>query len=177
MRLIFVLLLLVSVHAANGQDFCKLIKKEVSENKVQTDYSSPFKFDEMPAIRVKRSISTDEDYPYDNFIMMFHVTCPLDDIYNKTADGGQDEKKEKSLTIFFDDNSKIVDDTVEISHDFTDDRTEATRYVYYSLTPESVAELSNKKITKFVIAGQERTFPADSANAVMQYVKCLKAAK
>ncbi len=177
MKLLFTLLGLAIAQLAAGQDFCKLVKKEVSDNKITTDYFSPFKYNETPAIRVKRSISKDEEYPYDNFVAMFNVSCPLEAIYNKTEGGGQDEKKEKSLTIVFEDNSKIVDDTVEISHDFTDDRTEATRYVFYTLTPSEIEDFSSKKITKFIIAGQERLYPADSANAIMQFSKCMKTAK
>lgn len=177
MKLLYTLVLLALAQGASAQDFCKLLKKEVSENKVQTDFSTPYKHDETPAIRLKRSISKDEEFPYDNFVAMFNVVCPLDAIYNKNADGGQTEKAEKSLTIVFDDNSKIVDDTVDVSHDFTDDRTEATRYVFYTLTPSQVEEISNKKISKFIIAGQEKAFPADSANAIMQFAKCMKTAK
>jgi len=177
MKLLYTLLAIGMVQTATAQDFCKLVKKEVSENKVQIEYTSPAKHDETPAIRVKRSISTDAEYPYDNFVAMFHAVCPLDAIYNKVADGGQTEKQEKSLTIIFEDNSKIVDDTVDISHDFTDDRTEATRYVFYTLTPSQIEDITTKKISKFIIAGQERPFPADSANAVMQYAKCMKAGK
>ena len=177
MKLFYTLVLLALAQGASAQDFCKLLKKEVSENKVQTDFFTPYKQNETPAIRLKRSISKDEEFPYDNFVAMFHVVCPLEAIYNATADGGQTEKQEKSLTIVFDDNSRIVDDTVDVSHDFTDDRTEATRYVFYTLNPGQIDEISSKKISKFIIAGQEKTFPADSANAIMQFAKCMKTAK
>jgi hypothetical protein len=177
MRFFIAFCCLLTVQSVTAQDFCKLVKTEISPNKVQFDYASPYKFDEVPAIRVKRSVSIDEDYPYDNFTMMFHVACPLGAIYNKHDDGGQDEKNEKSLIIVFEDNSKIVDDTVEVSHDFTEDRTEATRYIFYPLIPETIEELSTKKISKFIIAGQERLYPADSANAIMQFVKCIKEAR
>jgi hypothetical protein len=177
MKLFYTLLLLAITQCADAQDYCKMVKKEVSDNKVQTDYFSPYKPNERTVLRVKRSISTDEDYPYDNFIAMFNITCPLDAIYDKTAGGGMEEKNEKSLIIVFDDESKIVDDTVEISHDFTEDRTEATRYVFYQLTPSEIEDFSTKKISKFILAGQEHPYPADSANAIMEYCKCIKAGK
>jgi len=163
---------------ADAQDFCKQIKKEVSDNKLLFDYSSPFTQEHTPAVRVKRSISIDPESPFDNYMVIFQTHCGLDDIYNKTADGGQTEKTERKLVITFDDNTKIVDDTTDISHDFSEDKTEAMRNLYLPLTEGSIVnELSSKKIVKFSLAGQERLFPADSANAVMQYMKCIKAAK
>lgn len=171
MKPLFVLALLAVAGSASAQDFCKQVKKEVSDNKVQTDFSVPFKNDNIPAVRVKRSISKDEDYPYDNFIAVFHAICPLDAIYD-SQNGA--EKREKSLTVIFEDGSKIVDDTVEISHDVTEDRTEGTRSVFYPLTPEQIGDISTKKISRFIIAGQDRAIPADSANAVMQYARCMK---
>lgn len=178
MKVVYLFLCLaLAVTAHAQQDFCKLIKKEVSDNKVQSDFSSPFAQDNIPPVRAKRSISTDEEYPFDTYTLIFLTHCGLDDIYNKTADGGQTEKVEKKLIVTFEDNSRFADDTTEIAHDFSDDRTEAMRIMYLQLTPDGVTQFSTKKITKFTLAGQERLFPADSANALMQYVKCMKTAK
>lgn len=177
MKTIYLLLIMAATISANGQDFCKQIKKEVSDNKVQTDYSSPFKQEHIPPVRVMRSVSTDAEFPFDNYTMIFQIHCGLGDIYDKTADGGQTEKKETKLVVTFADNSTITDDSTEISHDFSDDRTEAMRNMYLPLTEGQVNDFSTKRILKFSLAGQERLFPADSSNALMQYVKCMKEAK
>lgn len=177
MKMIYMLLLAAMSTSANAQDFCKLIKKEVSDNKVQSDYASPFSQENVPPLRVKRSVSTDAEYPFDTYTMIFMTHCGLDDIYNKSADGGQTEKAEKKLVVTFEDNSRITDDTTEITHDFSEDRTEAMRIMYLQLSDAQVNDFSTKKVIKFTLAGQERLFPADSANALMQYVKCMKTAK
>ena len=153
MKIIYILLLAAISTSANGQDFCKLIKKEISDNKVQSDYASPFSQENVPPLRVKRSISTDAEFPFDTYTMIFLTHCGLDDIYNKTADGGQTEKTEKKLVVTFDDNTKIVDDSTEIAHDFSEDRTEAMRIMYLQLTESQVTDFSSKKVVKFTLAG------------------------
>ncbi|GAA4470027.1 hypothetical protein GCM10023093_30470 [Nemorincola caseinilytica] len=177
MKLLHLIAAMAIAQMASAQDFCKDIKKEVSDNKMLTEYESPYKESALPLIRVKRSVSVDEDTPFDNFVMVFRVICGVDDIYATNSDGGKTEKPEKRLTIVFDDNTRIVDDTVDVMHDITVDRTEAIRYIYYPVIPETVGDLSSKKISKFVIAGQEVPVPADNANAIMQYTKCIRNAK
>lgn len=163
---------------ASAQD-CKDIKKTVSDNKMLTEYESPYseKEKEQPLARVKRTVSVDEDTPFDNFVMVFRVICGVDDIYANNAEGGKTEKQEKKITIVFDDNSKIVDDTVDVMHDITADRTEAIRYVYYPIIPETAGDFASKKISKFIIAGQEVPIPADNAAVLVKYTKCIKEAK
>jgi hypothetical protein len=176
MRVILFLLAIGLGFAADAQDYCKAIKKEVSENKVLTEYFSPFKQDSIPAVRIKRSISTDEDYPYDTYTVIFQTYCGLDDIYDK-KDGSQTEKPEKKLVITLDDNSTIIDDTTDVIHDFTPDRTEAIRSLYF-VVPESVVnELGTKKIVKFTLAGQEKIVPPNVSNSFMQYANCIKTAR
>jgi len=170
MKVFYTMALLALSGNVLAQDYCKQVKKEVSENKVQTDWFVPFKESNVPPVRVKRSLSKDEDYPYDNFTAVFYAVCPLDAVYDPAS---QSNRAEKSLSIFFEDGSKIVDDTVEVNHDVTEDRTEATRYVFYPLTPEQVGTFTTKKISKFIIAGQERLLPPDSALMVMEYAKCM----
>ncbi|MCF8450292.1 MAG: hypothetical protein K9G49_10530 [Taibaiella sp.] len=177
MKPLFILLILSVTHCAVAQDFCKQIKKEVSDNKTITELSSPYDLKEIPMMRVTRNISTDEDAPFDNFSVIFRVLCGVDDIYGDSGGGGKTEKEEKKLTIIFEDNSRIVDDTVDIMHDLTEDRTEAIRYVYYPIIPETANDFSTKKISKFIIAGQEKEVPADLSNALMQYARCIKTAK
>ena len=84
------------------------------------------------------------------------------------------EKEEKTLVVEFEDKSKISDDTVQVNHDFTEDRAEGIRTLFYPLTEANLKDFTTKKIVKFSLGGFEQTFRADSANAVMQYIKCMK---
>jgi hypothetical protein len=177
MRPLFILLTFAIFSSASAQDYCKLIKKEVSPDKKILDYSTPPDAQEVPAVKISRSINLDPDYESDNFFMIFSLAGDLDNIYTKSPDGGQTEKEEYKLVVEFDDKSKIVDDTIKISHDFTGDKMQSIRYVYYTLTDPTIKDFTTKKITKFTLAGYEKTIPADSANAIMHYVQCIKAAK
>ena len=162
---------------ANGQDYCKRIKKEDLPDKTMFEYTSPFKPEHVPAVRVQRSYTTDPDNPLDNFVMIFQIIGGLDDIYNKTPEGGQTEKDEKKLVIEFEDKSRLVDETITVSHDVTDDKMQSIRYAYYPLDETNLKDLTSKKIAKFSLAGYEQTVPVDSATALVQYVQCLKALK
>ena len=177
MKAIYLLLALAFVQTANAQDFCKLIKKEVSEDNTVFDFTSPFDPSEVPAVRVARSYNTNPDYPSDNFHLIFYIIGDLESIYAKTAGGEQIEKEEKTLIVEFDDKTKIVDDSIKIDHDHTDDKTQTVRYAYYPITDERLKDFTTRRITKFSLAGYEQTVPADSANAIMHYVQCMKAAK
>ena len=176
MKIIFLLVSVAFFQSADAQDFCSLIKKEVSPGRTIYDYSSPFNPLEVPSIRVTRSYGTDPDFATDNFYLIFQVVGDLETIYLKT-DTGQIEKEEFRLVVEFDDKSKMVDDTVKISHDFTADRTQAIRYAYYPVSEAAAKDFSTKKIAKFSLAGFAEPVIADSANAVMHYVQCMKALK
>lgn len=176
MRFFLTAMLLSVACSVDAQDYCKQIKKETNGT-LLTEYSSPFSEEDMPPVRVKRSISTDEDAPFDNFVLVFYTRCGVDDIYKTDANGSKNEKQEKKLTIVFDDNTQIKDDTVDVMHDFTSDRAEAIRYIYYPITPETAGDFTTKKISKFIIGGQERDIPADSSKMVLEYIKCIKNAK
>ena len=176
MRIIFVLLIVALTPVAKGQDFCSLINKDVSPGKTIFDYTSPYDPSNPPTVRVARSFGTDPDFATDNFFVIFQIAGDLETIYQKT-DTGEIEKDEHKLVVIFDDNSKIVADTIKVSHDFTDDRTQAIRYVYYPLTEPTIKDFSTKKIAKFSLAGYEQTVAADSANAIEHYVQCMKALK
>ncbi len=177
MKLLFSLAALVFVTSVNAQDICKQIKKEVADNKLQWDYSTPVKGDDMPLISIKRSVSIDEDYPFDNFVVIFKVICQLDDIYNLSGDTSRTEKQEKKMVIEFDDNSKITDEEIEVLHDYTQDRAEAIRYVFYTVPAESLNDIAAKKITKFTLATQEVPVPPALSVSMQQYAKCIKEAK
>ena len=170
------LLLSVLAFRASGQDFCNLVKKDVSPDHTIYGFSSPYEMTDPPAVRVTRSYGTNPDYATDNFFMIFEVKGPLESIYKKT-DTGEIEKDEYQLIVHFDDNSKYSDDTIKVGHDFTDDRMQVIRTLFYPLDDKSEKQFESKKITKFSLAGYEQTVPADSANAIMHYVQCLKAAK
>jgi len=177
MRVLLFFFTVAFFSSASGQDYCKLIKKEVSQDKKILDYSSPPDAQEVTTIRVTRSINQDPDYESDNFFMIFSIVGDIDNIYSKTAGGEQIEKEEYKLVVEFDDKSKVVDDTIRIGHDFTSDKMQSVRSVYFALTDPTIKEFSTKKITKFSLAGYEKTYPADSANAIMHYVQCMKAVK
>jgi hypothetical protein len=177
MRIIYLLLMLACLPSANAQDFCKQITKEVSPDKKNTELNSPLDQQEVTTIRLTRNINTDPDDGFDNFFMIFRVVGDMETIYTKNADGEQIEKEETKLVIEFTDQTKIVDDTIRISHDFTGDKSQAIRYVYFPLTEATLKDLTAKKISKITLAGYDKAIPADYANAIMHYVDCVKKAK
>lgn len=177
MRTLCILLFLALFQTANGQDFCKQMIKDVSSDKKSIELSSPTGDQEVPAVKVQRSINTDPDFESDNFFIVFRLTGDLESIYTKAPEGDQIEKEELKLVVEFDDKSKLVDDTVKVSHDFTNDKMLAIRYVYLPLTEATVKDFTTKKIVKFSLAGYEKTIPADEANAMMHYVECAKKLK
>ena len=170
----YALMLVVYCTAVRGQDYCKRIAKEVSPDKKSFTYSSPYDPQEATSVHVTRNINLDPDYPSDNFYIIFRITGNLDGIYTKNEAGEQVEKEEKKIIVQFDDNSKLVDDTIGVSHDFTDDKMQAIRYVYYPLTDNNAKDFSKKKIVKFSLAGYEQPMQSDSAVAVQHYVQCIK---
>ncbi len=177
MKIILLLLLSLVATTVDAQDYCKRLKKEDMGDKTMFDYSSPFNPQKIPAVRVKRSYSTDPDNPSDNFVIIFQIVGDLDNIYIKTPEGGQTEKDEKKLVVEFDDKSKIVEESIQVSHDVTDDKMQSIRNVYYPLEETNLKDFTTKKITKFSLAGYEQSVPADSATAIQQYVICMKALK
>ena len=177
MKAIYLLLIFAFIQSASAQDFCKLIKKEVSDDKSTFDFTSPYNPGEIPAVRVTRSYTNNPDFPSDNFYLIFYIVGNLEGIYEKTASGEQIEKEEKKLVVEFDDKTKVVDDSIKIIHDRTVDMLEAIRYVYCPMTDNNLKDFTTKKIVKFSLAGYEQTVPADSANAMMHYVQCIKAVK
>jgi hypothetical protein len=177
MKTIFLVLTFAFLNSANGQDFCKLVKKEVSADRKTFDYASPYDPTEKPVARVTRSFNNDPEYAYDNFYIIFRIESAFDSIYVKTPDGGQIEKKEKSVVVEFEDKSRVTDPDVEINHDVSDDKTMAVRFIDFPLTDNNLKDFSSKKITKFILAGSEQAVTADSANSIMHYIQCMKAAK
>jgi hypothetical protein len=175
MKIAHVILCLALAGSANAQDFCKQVKKEVSDDKRQVDYTSPSGY--LTPIVVKRAINTDPEWAVDNFTVLFELVSPLESVYTTAGDGSQKEKEEKKLVIEFDDNTKFVDDTAVILHDVTDDKTEAIRNLYYPVTDATIKYFTTKKIVKFSLAGNEKRVTADTANAIMHYFQCIKEGK
>lgn len=175
MKGLYLVFLLALAPNVKGQDFCKQVKKEMSDDKTQVDYTSPSS--PLAPITVKRMINTNPEWAVDNFTVVFQMVSPLESIYSQGADGSQKEKIESKLVVEFDDNTKFVDDTIAITHDLTDDRTMAIRNLYYPITDASVKDFTTKKIRKFYLAGNERAITADTANAVMHYFQCIKEGK
>lgn len=160
-----------------AQDYCKMIKKEVSGDKTMTELTAPYDINDIYALRVARNYSVNTDEPYDNFYIVFQTVGELNQIYSQSAEGEQLEKDERGLVVEFEDKSKFADDTVKIAHDFTADRTQATRFVFYPLSASNLKDFSGKKIVKYSLAGNEHVTLPDSANSVMHYIQCIKAAR
>lgn len=177
MRTILLLLLLAIMQTANGQDYCSRIKKEVSDDKKTFEYASPFDPAEKPTLRLMRSYNNDPEFAYDNFFLVFRIEGPLDDIYVKTAEGGQTEKDEKALVVEFDDNTKFTDDDAQVSHDVSDDHTQSVRFFNLPLSNDNLKDFTSKKIVKFSLAGISQPVIADSATSIREYTKCMKTIK
>lgn len=177
MRYVYLVLMFAFLHNASAQDYCKEIKKEVSADKTQYDFFSPYTESNLPSIRIARSVNTNPEAPFDNFFIIFRmVTGNVDNFYTKGADGSLVEKVEKTLVVEFEDKTKLSVDTVQITHDFSEDKTEGIRTLFYALTDANINDFSTKKIVKFSLGGFDKTYPADSAKAVVQYIKCMQAA-
>jgi len=177
MKPVYLLMIFAFLQNANGQDFCKQIKKEVSADKTQYDFFSPYEESNLPAIRIARSVNTNPEISYDNFFIIFRMTTgEVDNFYTKSVDGALVEKIEHKLVVEFEDKSKISDDTINVTHDFSEDKTEGIRSLFYPLTETNLKDFSTKKIVKFSLGGYEKKYPADSANAIVQYIKCIQSA-
>ena len=177
MKLIFLILFFAFIPKIHAQDYCKQINKVISDDKTVFDYASPFDPQEAPPIRVTRNYSNNGEFSYDNFIVIFQIPCDLDDVYIKNADGTRAEKEEHKLAIQFEDKSMITTDTIKITHDFTEDRSQSLRVLYYPLNSRTLPDFMTKKIIGFSLAGHERAVPPETGNAVMHYVICMKAVK
>jgi hypothetical protein len=177
MRNICFLLTIAFATSVSAQDYCKRIKKDISEDKKSISYSSPFDAQEPASVHVTRNLNLDPDYPSDNFYIIFRITGPLESIYTKTEGGEQAEKEEKKLFVEFDDKSNILDENMQVSHDFTDDKLQAIRYVYFPFTEQNLKDFTTKKIVRYSLAGYEQTVVSDTAISIQRYVSCIKDAK
>ncbi len=161
---------------AFAQDYCKQIKKEVTENNTSFSYESPYSEDAPPAVRVMRNYSTNSDLEFDNFNLIFFIPCEFGDFLVKGADGNESEKEETGIVIEFDDKTKIKNDTIMVTHDRRESGS-AARIVFFAVSKENIATLTTKKIAKIYLAKAEATVPVETATALQQYVGCLKAVR
>src|SRR4051812_15422015 len=120
MKFVYILAICALAQNASAQDYCKQVMKDVSSDKKQTDYSTPGSTQSITPVIIRRTINTDPEFANDNFTVFFQVPSTIESIYTVTSDGGQKEKNEKKIVIEFDDNTRYVDDTLQVNHDFTD---------------------------------------------------------
>ena len=175
MRSRYCLMIFAFLQNAHAQDLCKEVRKEVSPDNTQYGFYSPYAENKMPSIRIVRSVNTDPEQSFDNFFIVFRIaTADVSSFYTKGADGNLTEKVETTLNVEFDDQTKIATDTVQITHDISDDKTDAIRTLFYPLTDANLNDFTSKKIVKFSLGGYEKKYPADSAARVIQYIKCIQ---
>jgi len=175
MRSVFFLVMFAFMQNAHAQDLCKEIKKEVSDDKYQYSFFSPYSENNLPSVRIARTVNTDPEANFDNFFIIFRIATPdVSSFYTKNSDGSMVEKEEKTLMVEFDDKSVISTDTVQIIHDISEDKTDAIRSLFYPLTDANLGDFTTKKIVKFSLGGYEKMFPADNASRIMQYIKCIQ---
>jgi hypothetical protein len=174
MKYILLFSAILFVQSVDAQDFCNLVRKEMLEDKKTFEFRSPYNANEKPAVRVTRNFNTDPEYGYDNFYVNFRIEGSIDSMYEKNAEGGKTERNDKSLTVEFDDNTKFTDESASIAHDVSDDHTIAVWYLDFPLSESALKNFSTKKIVKFSLAWNTSPVPADSANAIMHYIQCIK---
>jgi len=172
MKMLYTLVFASLASAASAQDYCKDIKKEITDNNTNFSFESPYSEDTPPLARVARSYSTNPEFQYDNFNIIFSIPCEFGDLLGKDKDGNEVEMEETKIVVEFDDNSRLTDDTIKIVHQSGGDGAYA-RVGYFPVTPQNLKSFSGHKITKFHLAKVSSDLPADQAQALEQYVKCI----
>ncbi len=162
---------------AKAVDPCSLIKKDISEDKTTFDFQSPYDVHELHPIRITRNYSTNPEYSFDNFFIVLELLGDIDNAYMTNSKGEHVEKDESKVVIEFADKSKIVDDTMKINHDVSEDKSQSVRYVYYPVTESNYKDFATKQIVKITLAGYELVIPVDSTNSFQKYLECIKAVK
>ncbi len=171
MKKLFFIALLVAGNTVFAQDYCKQLKKEVTENNTSFTYETPYDENNPPLMRAVRSYSTDPKNDFDNFNIILTIPCEFADLLSP-GPNGESEKEESGIVIEFADKSKIEED-IAISHDKKGDGT-AARIAYLPITGDSIKEFVGKKVAKIYLAKASATVPADMATAIQAYMKCLK---
>ncbi len=163
--------------APKSADPCSLIKKDISEDKTTFDFQSPYDVHEPHPVRITRNYSTNPEYSFDNFYVVVEILGDLDNVYTINSKGEHIEKDESKVVIEFADKSKIVDDTIKINHDVSEDKSQSLRYAYYPVTESNFKDFATKQIAKITLAGYEQVVPVDSTNSFQKYLECIKAVK
>ncbi len=158
-------------------DPCSLIKKDISEDKTTFDFQSPYDVHEPHPLRITRNYSTNPEYSFDNFYVVIELLGDIDNAYMTNSKGEHVEKDESKVVIEFADKSKIVDDTMKINHDVSEDKSQSVRYVYYPVTESNYKDFATKQIVKISLAGYEQVVSVDSTNSFQKYLECIKAVK
>ena len=158
-----------------AQDFCKQVKKEITD-KTTFSYTAPFDSTRICPIKIARLYSTNPEIEFDNFSITLFVTGDLQEFFKKNpdGDGANDSRK---LLIQFDDNTTYKEDSVTISYEHLNDIQLIVKSVFVSIGTKNVANFTDKKIAKFGFGGLERTISADSAMAYKSYLQCIKNVK
>jgi hypothetical protein len=160
----------IAASTVNAQDYCKQIKKEVTDKNTNFSYETPYNIDSLPMIRLTRSYSTNPEQEFDNFSIVFMIPCMFGDLLGKD----EAEISETKLVIEFDDKTKYTNDTLSITHDYSKGDGTAMRLAYLPITIDNVKSFTGKKITKFHLASANQAVPNDVATAAQQWAICLE---
>ncbi len=176
MKNLFIIAALLCFNSAFAQDYCKQIKKEVTENNTSFSYETPYIEDNPPAIRAVRNYSTSTENEFDNFNIVLYLPCDFGDLLAKNADGMESEKQEKTVVLEFDDKTRITDDTTMVTHDKKSDGS-AARVAYFNVTAQNIKTLTTKKIVKVHLATASQAIAPEVATAMQAYLACLRDVK
>jgi hypothetical protein len=167
----FVLTVLFFGNNVLAQDYCKQLKKEVT-NGTTFNYCTPYDTTTIPPIKVTRSFSIDSDLAFDNFVLNLQISSDLAEFFKKNP-AGDGEYDEKKLVVDFDDKTSYVDNEILINYDLMNDENIAVRKVFIALDEKTLPEFSGKTITKFSFGGMTRKLTPDSAKAYRAFIKCM----
>lgn len=172
MKRLFILMLLAAANTGFAQDYCKQIKKEVTENNTNFNYETPYNEDAPPPVRAVRSYSTDPKADFDNFNVILSIPCEFADLLTN-GPNGEVEKEETGVVIEFTDKSKIEEPSIAIAHDKKGDGT-AIRAAYLPVDGDNIKELTSKKIAKIHLAAATVSVTDEMAAAIQKYMACLR---
>lgn len=170
-KIILFLLLAMTGSAVWAQDYCKQIKKEVTENNTNYAYETPYKEDSLPPVRAVRSYSTNPEADFDNFNVILAIPCEFSDLLVKGANG-ETEKEESGIVVEFDDKSKLEED-ITVTHEKKGDGT-AMRIAYLPVNGDNIKDFTAKKIVRIHLATAVLAVPDSQAIAMQKYMTCLK---
>lgn len=175
MKKLLILALLFSAHTVLAQDYCKQIKKDITENNTNFNCETPYNEDAPPLVRAVRSYSTDPKNDFDNFNLILSIPCEFADLLTN-GPNGEVEKEEVGVIIEFSDKSKIEEPSIAVTHDKKGDGS-AVRVAYLPIDGDNVIDFTKKKIVKIQLAKTTANVPDDMATAMQKYMACLRDAK